>query len=163
MSPAEVKRTEKGKPLGEGPLPPYDLAVSYNGTFEGSDAEIGYMFNADKLVLAGYAFTQRHTDNNLYLKDYERIKGVLIKKYGLPAQDEQIWRDESYRDKPGEYGTAAALGHLVLQSSWATPGTEIFLTLQGQDNNPTLSALYYSAELNPLVLERKFRQEAEGF
>lgn len=163
MSPAEVKLTEKGKPVNEGPLPPYDLAVSYTGTFEGSDTETGYLFNADKLVLAGYAFTDRHSDNNLYIKDYEKIKGVLTEKYGLPAQDEQIWSDETYKDKPEEYGTAAALGHLVMQSSWTSPGTQIFLTLQGRDNNISLSALYYSAELNPLVIERKIRQEAEDF
>lgn len=163
MSPAQVKLTEKGEPLTEGPLPPYDLAISYTGTFEGSDTETGYLFNADKLVLAGYAFTDRHSDNNLYLKDYEKIKAALIKKYGIPARDEQIWSDESYKDKPEEHGTAAALGHLLLQSSWATPETEIFLTLQGQNGNITLSALYYSVELNPLVIERRFRHTAEGF
>ncbi|MEQ9619862.1 MAG: hypothetical protein RIG61_11915 [Deltaproteobacteria bacterium] len=163
MSVAEVKLTEEGKPINEGPLPPYDLAVSYAGTFEGSNTETGYLFNADKLVLAGYAFTDRHSDNNLYIKDYERIKGVLTKKYGIPAQDEEIWSDETYKDKPEEYGKAAALGQLVLQSSWRTPETDIFLTLQGRDNDISLSALYYSTELNSLVIERKIRQEAEGF
>ncbi len=163
MSPAQIKLTEEGNPIGEGPLPPYDLAISYKGNLEGSDAEIGYMFNADKLVLAGYAFTERHEDNSLYVKDYEKIKALLSKKYGPPAQDNEIWADETKKAKPEGYGNAVADGALVLQSSWSVPGTDIYLTLKSDGGNVTFSALYYSAELNPLAIERKFRNTAEGF
>jgi hypothetical protein len=163
MSPAQVKVTEVGTLLGEGPLPPYDLAISYKGKFEGSDAEIGYMFNADKLVLAGYAFTERHEDNALYVKDYEKIKTVLTKKYGSPAQNTEIWTDETKKVEPKEYGNAVAAGALVLQSSWSAPRTYVFLTLKGNGGSATLSALYYSSELNPLAIEKKLHDTTEGY
>lgn len=163
MSPAQVKVTEAGTFLGEGPLPPYDLAITYKGKFEGSDVEIGYMFNADKLVLAGYAFTERHDDNALYVKDYEKIKAVLTKKYGPPAQDTEVWTDETKKVEPKEFGNAVAGGALVLQSSWNAPRTYVFLTLKGDDGNATLSALYYSSELNPLAIEKQLQDTAEGY
>jgi len=163
MSPAQVKVTEVGTLTGEGPLPPYDLAISYKGEFEGSDAEIGYMFDADKLVLAGYAFTERHEDNALYLKDYEKIKTALTKKYGPPAQDTEIWTDETKKVEKKEYGNAVADGALVLQSSWSDPRTYVFLTLKGNGGSATLTALYYSSELNPLAIEKRFHDTAEGF
>lgn len=162
MSPAQVKVTEVGTFIGEGPLPPYDLAISYKEEFEGSDVEIGYMFNADKLVLAGYAFTERHEDNALYVKDYEKIKTVLTKKYGPPAQDTEIWTDETKKVEPKEYGNAVAGGALVLQSSWSAPRTYVFLTLKGDGGGAILTALYYSSELSPLAIEKRFNDTAKG-
>jgi hypothetical protein len=163
MSPAQVKVTEVGTFIGEGPLPPYDLAISYKGEFEGSDVEIGYMFNADKLVLGGYAFTERHEDNALYVKDYEKIKDRLSEKYGPPAQDTQIWTDETKKVEPKEYGNAVAGGALVLQSSWSAPRTYVFLTLKADSGGTTLTALYYSSELNPLAIEKRFNDSEDGY
>ena len=65
--------------------------------------------------------------------------------------------------EPEKYGNAAADGALVLQSSWSAPRTYVFLTLKGGGSSATLSALYYSSELNPLAIEKKFRETAEGF
>jgi hypothetical protein len=163
MSPAQVKLTENGTPVSETELPPYDLAISYRGKYEGLDSEIGYLFTNDKLVLGGYAVTNKYQDPEQYVKDYDRIKGVLTGEFGKPASDEKVWSAGGLEEKPGAYGKAVTEGRLVLQSAWHTPETEIFLTLEGGNVNTILSVLYYSVKLNPRVEERKLKQEIENF
>jgi hypothetical protein len=163
MSPAQVKLTENAAPVSETGLPPYDLAISYRGKYEGLDSEIGYLFTNDKLVLGGYAVTNKYQDPEQYVKDYDRIKGVLTGEFGKPASDEKVWSTGGQEEKPGAYGKAVTEGRLVLQSAWHTPETEIFLTLEGGNVNTILSVLYYSVKLNPRVEERKLKQEIENF
>ena len=147
--------------MSETQLPPYDLAVSYKGKYEGFDAEIGYLFTNDRLVLGGYAMTNKYPDPNQYIKDYEKLKGVLTAKFGKPAQDEKTWSEEPHTDKPEEYGKAVTDGKLILQSSWNMPETQIFLTLEGGNVNTILSVLYYSVKLNPRVTDRQIQQELD--
>jgi hypothetical protein len=163
MSPAQVKLTENAAPVSETGLPPYDLAISYRGKYEGLDSEIGYLFTNDKLVLGGYAVTNKYQDPEQYVKDYDRIKGVLTGEFGKPASDEKVWSAGGQEEKPGAYGKAVTEGRLVLQTAWHTPETEIFLTLEGGNVNTILSVLYYSVKLNPRVEERKLKQEIENF
>ncbi len=163
MSPAQVKLTENAVPVSETGLPPYDLAISYRGKYEGLDSEIGYLFTNDKLVLGGYAVTNKYQDPQQYVKDYDRIKGVLTGEFGKPASDEKVWSPEEQEQKPEAYGKAVTEGRLILQSAWHTPETEIFLTLEGGNVNTILSVLYYSVKLNPRVEERRLRQEIENF
>jgi hypothetical protein len=159
MSPAQVKLTEDSAPVSETKLPPYDLAISYWGKYEEFDAEIGYMFTNDKLVLGGYAITNKYPDPNQYIKDYEKLKGVLTAEFGKPAQDEKTWNEEPHTDKPEEYGKAVTEGKLILQTAWNRPQTQIFLTLEGGNVNTIISVLFYSVKLNPRVTEREINQE----
>lgn len=165
MSPAQVKLTENSAPVSETELPPYDLAISYKGKYEGLDAEIGYLFSEDKLVLGGYAITNRYEDPARYVKDYDRIKGVLTAEFGAPVRDEKIWSSgqEEGEQKPETYGKAVTEGKLILQTAWSTPATQVFLTLEGGNVNTILSVLYYSSELNPRIGEQRLKQELEKF
>lgn len=163
MSPAQVKLTENSVPAGEGPVPPYDLALTYNGKLGGLDAEIGYMFTDDKLVLGGYAVTAQYDDPAQYVKNYETVKAMLTEEYGAPAIEDAYWKDEASQTGPEGYGKAVAEGALLLQAAWREPGTEIFLTLEGKGGRTVLSALYYSTELNPRVEERRLQQELQEF
>jgi hypothetical protein len=163
MTPAQVKLTENSAPVSETELPPYDLAISYKGKYEDFDAEIGYLFSDGKLVLGGYAVTNKYGDPAQYVKDYEKIKGVLAEEFGKPASDEKVWTPGEKETAPGAYGKAVTEGKLILQTAWHTPRTEIFLTLEGGNVNAILSVLYYSVELNPRVEERRLKQEMENF
>jgi len=164
MSPAQVKLTENSAPVSETGLPPYDLAISYRGKYEGLDSEIGYLFTNDKLALGGYAVTNKYEDPQQYVKDYDRIKGILTGEFGKPASDEKVWSEGQQEElKPEAYGKAVTEGRLILQTAWHTPETEIFLTLEGGNVNTILSVLYYSVKLNPRVEERRLRQEIENF
>jgi hypothetical protein len=165
MSPAQVKLTENGKPVSETELPPYELAITYKGKYEGLDAEIGYMFSKDKLVLGGYAVTNKYEDPAQYIRDYQKLKGVLSTEYGAPARDDKVW---SPGEKEGEttaeaYGKAVTEGKLVMQTAWTAPETQVFLTLEGGNVNTILSVLYYSSKLNPRIGEQRLKQELEKF
>lgn len=163
MSPAQVKLTENSVPAGEGAVPPYDLVFTYNGKLGELDAEIGYMFTDEKLVLGGYAFTTRYDDPAQYVKNYETVKAMLTEEYGAPALEDAYWKDDASQTEPEGYGKAVTEGALLLQAAWREPGTEIFLTLEGKSGQTVLSALYYSSELNPRVEERRLQQELKDF
>ena len=163
MAPAQVKLTENAVAAGEGPVPPYDLAITYNGKLGELDAEIGYMFADDKLVLGGYAVTAQYDDPAQYVKNYETVKAALTDEYGPPAIEDAYWKDDASETGPEGYGKAVTEGALLLQSAWREPGTEIFLTLEGKSGQTVLSALYYSTELNPRVEERRLKQEMQEF
>ena len=163
MSPAQVKLTENGTPVSETELPPYDLAISYKGKYEGLDSEIGYLFTEGKLVLGGYAVTNKYEDPQQYVKDYDKIKGVLTGEFGKPVRDDKTWSEGQQEEKPEAYGKAVTEGRLILQCAWHTPETEVFLTLEGGNVNTILSVLYYSVKWNPRVEERQLRQEMEKF
>lgn len=163
MAPAQVKLTENAVSVGEGPVPPYDLAITYNGKLGALDAEIGYMFDGDKLVLGGYAVTTQYEDPAQYVKNYERVKAALTEEFGPPAIEDAYWKDDASQTGPEGYGKAVTEGALLLQSAWREPGTEIFLTLEGKSGQTVLSALYYSTELNPRVEERRLQQEMKEF
>jgi len=165
MTPAQVKLTENGTPTGETKLPPYDLAITYKGKYEGFDAEIGYMFTEDKLVLGGYAVTNKYDDPVQYIKDFEKIKAVLTAEYGATVRDDKIWSpgEDKGETAPEAYGKAVAEGKLIMQSAWASPETQVFLTLEGGNVNTILSVLYYSSKLNPRIGEQRLKQELEKF
>ena len=165
MTPAQVKLTEDSSPVSETELPPYDLAITYKGKYEGLDAEIGYLFSDNKLVLGGYAVTVKYDDPAQYVKDYNRIKGVLTAEFGAPVRDDKSWSpgEKEGEATPEAYGKAVTEGKLILQSAWSSPETQVFLTLEGGNVNTILSVLYYSSKLNPRIGEERLKQELEKF
>ena len=165
MTPAQVKLTENAAPVSETELPPYDLAVTYKGKYQGLDAEIGYLFSDNQLVLGGYAVTNKYEDPAQYIKDYEKIKGALTAELGVPVRDDRVWGpgEKEGEAKPEAYGKAVTEGKLALQTAWSSPETEVFLTLEGGNVNTILSVLYYSSKLNPRIEEQRLKQELEKF
>lgn len=103
---------------------------------------IGYYFNNDKLEQVFMASMEEHSNENLYIDDYESFQELISKKYGEPKQDEQIWSDDLYKDKPSDWGFAISLGDLTMVSQWFTNTTEIGLTLSG-DNYEIIFGIVY--------------------
>jgi len=92
MSKLQVKKAEKGKiPLEDENLQAYKGIV-----VSGLDCDIVYEFAQGKLVLAQYQFTETHSNRNDYISDYNSLKKVLMKKYGKPIKDQQVWKNDLY-------------------------------------------------------------------
>ncbi len=140
-SSAAVKALEKAEPADTTKSGGLDV-ILYMGKAGTLDCAYGYMFAEDKLVKGRYLFTEKHSNNNQYITDYENVKKNLIDKYGNPQTDKVIWKNNLYKDDQDDWGFAVSLGHLVYRSEWTTDETRIVLILSG-DNHKILHSVYY--------------------
>ncbi len=99
-----------------------------------------YVFLEDKLYLAHYSPEKRYSDLNNYIRDYEEIKEILIKKYGKPdmkkmkaleEREEICWKTDLLKDDKSKWGIAVSKGDLSYMLIWETPTTNIELSLEG--------------------------------
>jgi len=142
MSKGQVKATEGKEPDSE-----TNTTVAYKVEISGDDYICGYTFLEDKLYNSGYVFIGGHTNENLYIDDYGRLKGILTKKYGRPETDEITWIDDLFKDDRSVWGFAISIGDLSYRSTWETPTTYITLRLWGDNYEIDLVLAYDSREL----------------
>jgi len=142
MSKEQVKATENMKPDLE-----EDNVLAYKVKINGDDYFCAYSFLKDKLHNAGYAFAEKHTNRNLYIDDYKKLKELLIKQYGKPLTDRTTWDSDLYKDDRSEWGFAVSLGHLSYGATWETSATYITLGLNGDNYKINLLLAYDSKEL----------------
>ena len=84
----------------------------------------------------------------------------MTNKYGTPAEDETLWRNNLFKDEPEQYGTALSIGHLVYYSSWNLEKTEISLFIEGDNFKVSHTLEYASKEFVDLSrTEKKKSQE----
>lgn len=101
-----------------------------------------YLFDNGKFYAGKYGFTQKHTNKSDFIDDFEKVKAVLIKKYGMPKDDYKFWKNKLYKDDPAQWGLAVSLGHVEVSASWETVKAKMLLQLTG-DNYQILFILQY--------------------
>lgn len=159
MTREQVKSAEVGRVL-------YDTenTLVYEGAIAELDCNILYVFTGGKLVRAKYWITEEHSNRNDYIVDYDiLLKKALTKKYGQPISDEQIWKNDLYKDNYQDWGFAVSIGHLSYWTRWQTLQTEIFLDLRGDNYNIILETQYTSKELRELEEKEKEKRLLENF
>jgi hypothetical protein len=158
MTKEQVKSTESGKLEAE-----QDNMLQYSDRVAGKDVRIGYIFVANKLVRSKYIFTEKHTNNNLFLSDYEEIKDILSEKYGPPGEDKSMWINKLYQDDRQYWGMAVSAGHVRFWSTWDTPSTTIFHVLKGDNFKISLVTQYASKELKKLEQQSEKNKTLSDF
>ncbi len=141
MSLEEVKASEDSAPTEEKPG-----VITYRGEFEGKPVIIGYVFDGDKLVKAGYFMQAAYEDPNSYISDYDKVKDFLIGLYGSPAQDEVLWAAGEETDDPDKFGEAACGGKLRYSTMWVDDRTVIKETLKGGNGQCKHGVMFESIE-----------------
>ena len=80
-----------------------------------------------------------------YLKDYEKVKDVLIGKYGRPGYDCDIWHSIAHRlDSEGKRDEALRLGCLTYGGCFGLSRTQIRLVLDGSSGAIAMAQAYTS-------------------
>lgn len=119
------------------------LLVYSGGEIVNLDVTVIYGFDKDNKLIDGfYSVNEDHTNDNLYINDYEDIKESLSTKYGEPAYDDMVWNRDLYKDKQDSYGFAVSIGDLEYSSGWKIDNTYITLSLKGDNYNMNLSLIY---------------------
>lgn len=137
-------------------------SLIYVDTIANQTFGVIYNFVNNKLYSSGYMSLEKHTNENLYIIDYEKMKELLINKYGKPSDrwwntnkeyNEMIWIDDLYKNKSNEWGFAVSIGDLVYQSCWNTNEVGIVLSLKGDNYKISFGVAYYNKELYKEFLE----------
>lgn len=124
---------------------------------------VAYIFALGQLVRAKYNLLAEHAVPSEYLSDFEYLQGVLQNKYGDPAESQQHWLDDRYKDDQELWGRALTLGHLVLYEAWSTDSTEISLMLRGEEGRVLLEIEYSSLALQNLEDEQEEKPNLDLF
>jgi hypothetical protein len=114
------------------PVTIVDGALGYKESIGGLDAILFYQMNNEKLNKVTYVFDEKHSEDNLYLADYTKVKSLLMEKYGS-GSNETKWLNTLYADNEEDYGRAVAAGHLRIITKWELPDTTIHLALTGDN------------------------------
>lgn len=116
--------------------------IQYPQTILDMDCMIGYVFADNKLAKAKYSFLANYEDKNQYIREYEKIRDILVQKYGKPEAERILWQDKQHEDSQSNWGLALSLGHCEFNSQWQDSETVIQLRLYGGKNRVYLVVLY---------------------
>jgi predicted RNA-binding protein with RPS1 domain len=133
--------------------------IGYKDNIIDLQCNIVYIFLENKLVRAKYIITEPHSNLNSYISDFDKIKEMLIMKYGKPVTDNQFWRNDLYRDNYQDWGSAISVGHMGYFASWETNSTTICEALTGDNYEIFLHIEYSSKEAEQL--EEQYKTERE--
>lgn len=129
MTKAEVLKSEDLTVLYNDP----DI-ISYEPTKISSlEALTTYYFKDGAFYRGAYLFQDIHTNDNLYIEDYEKVKNALTEKYGEPFADRAIWSDSHYKNDKENWGLALSMGDVWFAAQWETEDTDILLYLKGDN------------------------------
>jgi hypothetical protein len=109
----------------------YDID-GFKTTVAGLEAVFVYYFVDDILVGARYIIVENHSNNDDYVKDYNRLNDILSEKYGNNRIEEE-WHDERWKDNPSEKGYALWQGDVTMNCKWETKSTEISHRISARD------------------------------
>ncbi|MDR1771735.1 MAG: hypothetical protein LBS02_14040 [Hungatella sp.] len=107
------------------------------------NVDIGFTFGDGKLYQGAIMFNYNdHTNDNLYIDDYNTIKNALKEKYGEPNEDKQVWKNDLFKGDVSHYGTAISCGQLQYLAIWENENTRIILGLIGDNYKINLGIIY---------------------
>ena len=116
----------------------------YAGTAAGLNTIMCFYFDSNGLLYKRTIMTrEKHSNDNLYIDDYNNLKEALTLKYGKPKTDETRWLNDLFKDDTSDYGLAISIGHLVYRVFWETERTNIVMLLGG-DNYVIAHAVVYT-------------------
>jgi len=124
--------------------------LAYETKIAGVDMLMGYIFTNDKLTSGRYLASEKHTNKNDYITDYNSLKEILDKKYGSPKESERFWKNELYKENFSDWGFAISLGHLVYFSKYEIEKSEITIMLSGENYEISLIIDIKSKEFKEL-------------
>lgn len=109
-----------------------------------------YLFCDDGLYQVLYLSEETHTNDSLYIDDYEKFKEALTKKYGEPLVDREKWESDSkksyYADRKGD---ALCYGYLTYLTGWTLDRMQIVMSMRADNYEISMFIVYQSNEISP--------------
>lgn len=127
----DIESVNKIEEDTEYPIEYIDEGIYFSDVVGGLKTIVLMYFSENQLVGGTQLFQEQHHYKNKYIDDFEDVENILINKYGPASSSEIIWKNESWKDNPGYYGHAVALGHLEYEAEWYTANSIISHFLVG--------------------------------
>lgn len=112
----------------------------------GLDVALSYYFDDDGLYQAVYILIETHSNEELYINDYNTFKNALEKKYGEPWYDAEEWQSDSkkeyYADNKGEALRNGALSYFTY---WKRDRSDMNMIMFAQNNQIITGVVYCNA------------------
>ena len=114
-------------------------------------AYLAYYFTEDgRLYSTRYILTEPHSNEDLYISDYEKIRSAITKKYGEPLLDFDSWSDEDKESYyKGREGTALEYGYLSYYTIYSLEETTISMIMSADNYEVSTTITYESKNLDP--------------
>jgi hypothetical protein len=147
MTEDEVKATENGTVTYSGKVNGTSAwYIGYDTTLMGNDVILAYYFGANGLYQARYIWKETHSNENLYISDYNDVKAQLTKKYGSPWYDKENWDTSSHKSYYSEKkGDALSYGYLTYETDYSTLRSYITMSMSA-DNYQVSFVIYYESK-----------------
>lgn len=124
--------------------------IYYKSNVVGLDAMIIYYFTSEGLCEIRYALNESHSNDALYIDDYNKVKEAIISKYGEPLSfvSGEHWDNnnhkEYYKDKKG---AALSYGYLTYKDFFFAKDAEIVLKMSADNYNISTVIAYISSTI----------------
>ena len=140
----------EGTPDGEGNLSgTTSTYIAYETTAVGMDALLGYYFCDEGLYAVRYILLEEHSNEALYIDDYEKFEAALTKKYGKPLLDLEKWENDSkkeyYADRKGD---ALCYGYLTYETVYSSGRASIVMSMSADNYEITTTIDYMSFDID---------------
>jgi len=123
--------------------------VYYSTTVVGLKAYLVYYFTDDRVCEFRYVLTEEHSNNTLFLDDYQKIRDALISKYGEPVAllSGEKWdnsdHQEYYSDNRGD---ALNYGYLTFTDWFTAKDADIAMHMSA-DNYEVSTTISYTSSV----------------
>jgi hypothetical protein len=154
----QVKESETEETPTDG-----DYYLAYVVEVANMDAYLYYVFANKQLVRTKYYFTEEHTNEKLFIDDYNKLVDILTTKYGIPEYDQGYWSDDLYKKDKEDWGKAVKYGDVYFQAFWETDTTKILCHLSGDNYEIELAIHYKSKKLEYLEDQEEEKENLEVF
>jgi|GEM_PF-1096233 len=156
MSKDDVRKRERsvGEDVNEG--------LVYSERIIDKKASLIYLFDDNKLWRAGYTLSEKYSNNNNYVDDYNDIVSALKDKYGKPKTDKTFWSKDLYKGRHQDRGTAYSLGHVTSMATWERGNTEICATISGENYEISVLVFYSSKDLQAQYGKKQKEKQASN-
>lgn len=148
----ETVEAIEGSPNDEADMKSLDAHyIYYSTTLAGKSAELGYYFCDEGLFQTRFIMTEEHSNENLYIDDYNDIVNALKKKYGEPDTEWERWQDDDKKDYySGKKGDALCYGYLSYYTWWEDIDgrTDVFIKMSADNYNITTTVDFSSTEIS---------------
>lgn len=149
----EVEAIE-GEPLTIGKVDGLDAEyIAYKTSAVGLDMILGYYFCDDGLFQVRYVLNENHSNDDLYIDDYEKFRSALTKKYGEPLLDWVSWNDDSMKDyyqKNGKsMGDALCFGYCTYDTWYTSDRSYITMSMSADNYDISMTVDYKSKTIDP--------------
>ena len=135
----------EGRPLSREASGDREFLCYHRDVF-GKKCLVTYVMIERKLASVRVHLLERYEDKDLYVADYNRIREFLNAKVGEPRTNHVVWKDSAQAERGENLGAAVTSGNLSLSAEWAFRGTEVRLSLTGEN-----SEILFTAEINDLT------------